>query len=162
MGNGLLAQWRTGMARQGLAGAILLAVPVVVAATIGLSGGFSAVGELPALAFDAPSQAEDASPSSGGEPDLPIAFLAPPPAPADGAPGGRGRSPGRGGGTGGGDGQEGGGEGDTGGGNGAVPGTGAPVEAPDVGLPSDGIGSDPVGSLVDSVNQTVDGLLGGR
>jgi hypothetical protein len=149
------------MARRGLAGAILLAVPVMVAATIGLSGGFSAVSELPALAFDAPSQAEDASRSSGGELDLAIASSASPPVPADEAPGGPGRSPGGGGETGGGGGVEaGGGGGDTGGG--APPDTGAPVEAPDLGLPDEGLSSDPVGSLVDGLNQTVNGLLGGQ
>lgn len=161
MGNGLLAQWRAGIARRGLAGAVLLAVPVVVAATIGLSGGFSAVRELPALALDPPSQAEEASPSGGGELDAPIVSLASPRAPADRAPGERGRSPG-GGGTDGGGGQQGGGQGDTGGGNGPAPGPAAPLEAPDVQLPGEELGSDPVGTIVDTLNQTVNGLLGGQ
>ncbi len=41
MGNGMLAQQRRGLAVRALAGAILLAVPVVVAAAIGFSSGIS-------------------------------------------------------------------------------------------------------------------------
>lgn len=61
----LLAQWQRGIALRGIAGAVLLMVPVVVAATIGFGGGLG-VGLTSAL--EGPSEsAVDTSP----EPDAP-------------------------------------------------------------------------------------------
>ena len=159
MGNGLLAHWRFGFARRGLMGALLLAVPVAMAAALGFSGGFGAVPELPTFASGPVTEASGPSRASSRLDDILTT-----PAPASGA-GSEASQPGvaevRGseGGT------------DDGGPSGA--------EAPSADSPSGSQGDslapapqtpslptqDPAGtveSLVDDVEQTAGGLLGGR
>lgn len=156
MGKGLLAHWRRGLARRGLAGIVLLAVPVTVAAAIGFSGGFGALTELPAFAIGREGEIPEAP--TVPSPELDLLSTAPGAAagPGDdrrGRDGVRSEQVG-------GDGPVTGGDqsassGETGNSPGGLaPGTG------NLGLPV----QDPSGTLddlVDNINQGVDGLVGG-
>jgi hypothetical protein len=163
----MLAQWRRGILARGVAGALLLAVPVVVAAAIGfgnsfsgITGGLSAVAEGPAT-----------SPTTTSTPrrDLDAAVVAL----ADSAPGAGATGGGGSGGGGGGQGElgtsdagsvggGGGGSTQTGGGGGGGGGTQGAPQGPLPPAPGGGGGSsDPVGDLVQGLGDTVNGLLGG-
>lgn len=155
MGKGLLAQWRRGVARRGLAGAALLAIPVAVAATLGFSVGFSGLNDsLSAISGPSPGAAANgAGPRralvalvgdtrpAGGETTNGGAGGAPEPVAGGTEPAGPDTS------------------GGTGGSNGGDGGAAPLPDAPTVDLPDGGGG---VGSLVDGVNQTVSGLVGGQ
>jgi hypothetical protein len=155
MSKGLLAHWRRGILGRGLTGALLLAVPVAVAAVIGFSGGFGSVtGGLDELTTG-PDAALTAAPPAD---DLDAAVVAV----ADGTTGGPGPGGGDGPGDGGGDGAPAPAPGDAGGG-GPVP------NAPDVpDVPGDPGGggndtvNDTVDGVVDDVNDTVGGVLPGN
>jgi hypothetical protein len=161
MRKGILAQWRRGILARGLAGACLLAVPVAVAAAIGFGNGFSGItGGLSAIAngpADTSTTTTTASPTRLNDAVAAI---------ADPAPGG-GVLGGRGGGGGGADGRGDLGTTDNGGGgaDSTLPSRGT---LPDVPLPStggdggDGGGADdPVGNVLEDLDDAVSGLLGG-
>jgi hypothetical protein len=172
MSNGLLAQWRRRIAGRGIAGALLLSVPVAVAAALGFSGAFSEFGSglraIGSIGGDSPDTEGPAplnrvviTPAAGGAGTSDGGGAVD----AGGAPGGGfggGGSGGSGGGGTGGGGTGGGGTGGgTGGGDGIGGGGGAIPGTPSVDLPVDDApgGS---GSILDGVNDTVNGLLDGR
>jgi len=162
MRKGLLAEWRKGLVSRGLAAAILLAVPVGVAAAIGFEGSLDGLGEgLGALA-SGPESSQASAEGSGSEAiDSAIAAIAAAtgdsgePADTD-TPGGPGdggsvpgANPGQPGGTGGG--------GD--GGGGATAGGGGDVtDPPGVDLPAD---TPSTGGLLDEIGDALGGVLGG-
>ena len=178
MGNGLLAEWQRGIIGRGVVAALLLALPVGVAAAVGFSPSASGLGE--GLVSLATGPAElPAAPAADDSLDFAISSVDAPPGPAgpgqtgSGGGGNGGSGPGGGGGQGGG-GQGGGGQGGGGQGGGAAPVTG-------VGAPPGG-GTDPApGQLVPGapdltpapvpgggaveavggVRETLNGLLGG-
>ena len=176
MGNGMLAQWRRGMVARGLATATLLAVPVAVAAAIGFEGSLGGLYDGLDAVVSGPetSQSQPAATTSDATP----AALAGPAA-AAGAPA-RGGGGNGGGGTGGAGDQTttgGGGGGGTGGGGGGADGGSGDVNLPAGGEDAGGV-LDPAGGgaaggavdnlggavddLVQGVNNTVGGLLGGN
>ena len=161
MPKGLLAQWRRGIVARGLAAAVLLAVPVGVAATIGFGTSLSGLSEgLGALA-SGPSRSQ-AEPVADRDPiDSAISAVATATAdgrggaPAGGAPG----LPGGGGGT------------PTGGAtpneaptapeaSGGTSGGDEGVDLPGVDTPSSGPGTDPVGDLLDGLGGAINGVFG--
>jgi hypothetical protein len=157
MRKGLLAEWRRGLAARGFAAAALLAVPVGVAAAIGFGSSVSGLTEgLDSLA-NGPDSSQ-ATPASSREIDTAITAIAggdpAAPAPAQGVPG---TNPVPGGGT---DapGDDGGSD-DSGTGVAQNPpsGGGAPGLDPEVNVPS----GNPVGDLVQDLNDSLGGLLGG-
>jgi hypothetical protein len=159
MGNGLLAEWRRGIFARGLAGAALVAVPVVVAGAIGfgtsfsgLTGGLSEFASGPAEPADGPQ----AVPPTRGIDRTLISLSA---GPTDAGTGGGGAGGGDGGGDGGGNGtivespggSGGGGTPTGGGGGGSGGGTGLPgVPLPGGGGVGGGGTGDPVGDVIDS------------
>lgn len=167
MGNGLVAQWRRRIVGRGLAGALLLSLPVAVAAALGFSGAFSDFGSGLRAIGSVGGDSPDATQTS------PLNQVVVPPSGAAAGPAGAGAAGGAEGGgdagsfVGGGDdgssggvgGGSGGGSGGTGGGVGA--GSGTIPQAPSVDLPAT---DDPggTGSLVDGVGDTVNGLLPGQ
>jgi hypothetical protein len=153
MPKGLLAEWRKGIVSRGLAAALLLAVPVSVAAMIGFEGSIGGLGEgLDSLA-SGPGTSQ-ASPAADTDPiDAAISALAVPTAPAPG--GGQDGS-----GGGGGDGGDGAPTPGSPGGDAPGGGTGGGgptdvIDPPDVSPPS----TNPVGDIVDDVQKGVGGLL---
>jgi hypothetical protein len=169
MGNGLLAEWRKGIVVRGLLAAALLAVPVSVAAAIGFEGSLAGLGGGLGSLADGPAETRleaDQTPAAstidtvaavggGGEGAAPGGG---PPSGADANPVTGGAGPGPGaepapGATSPGGGDAGGQDG------GAVPTPGGQVPAP-VGAPAAGA-TNPVGQLLEDVNETVTGLLGG-
>jgi len=182
MGNGLLAQWRRGIATRGFAGAALFAVPVAVGAAIGFGtslsgvvGGLSSFANGPATTTTADTSpvklnravAELASRAEANDASVPA-----------GSNGGGGTTivgdnvTGGGTTTGGGSGGTGGTTDSTGstGSTGSSGGSTPTVSAPDVDLPTtDGGGTagqtvdntvNTVGGVLDGVSNTVNGLLG--
>jgi hypothetical protein len=130
MAKGLLAEWRKGMVSRGLAAALLLAVPVGVAAAIGFEGSIGGLGEGLDSLTSGPG-ATQAGPGAGTDPiDAAITALA--------------TTPGAGGPSGGGNGDGSGGGGvDDGGG---APGSGGPGGAPNP-APGDGLPDTPAGDV---------------
>ena len=171
MPKGLLAEWRRRMVSRGLAAALLLAVPVGVAAAIGFEGSIGGLGEgLDALVSGPEGSQVSAASSEGDEDaiDSAISALATPTGaglpgaggPGAGGPGGGGDddggAPAPGGSPGGGSpggGSPGGGSPGGGGGGGGAP----AIDPSDVELPN----SNPVGDLVDELQDGVGGLLPG-
>ena len=171
MGNGLLAQWRRRVVARGLVGAVLLAIPVAVAAVIGfgsslsgVAGGLSAIAEGPSTTTTtsqlAPYKLNRAVKALAAHDTTTIAALG---SSAD-APVGSGVGAGGGSTTG-----VGGSGGSGGGGGGSDSPTVSAPAAPDIPLPGGGSTTDTasqlnngVSNLIDGVNDTVDGLLGGK
>jgi hypothetical protein len=170
MGKGLLAWWRRRIVARGVAGAVLLAVPVAVAALIGfgtslsgVAGGLSSVTSGPdASAVSAPKR-----PSSLSQAVVSVASKQSPAGTSSGAAngGGSGGTPGTSIGTGTGSGS---GSGASGGSSGSpsTPTINTP-SAPNVPLPGAGSSSGTsdqvngtVNNLLGGVNNTVNGLLG--
>jgi hypothetical protein len=166
MPKGLLAQWRRRIVARGLAAAVLLAVPVGVAAAIGFGTSLSGLSEgLGALASGpARSQAEP----DGDRDPLDSAISAVATATTGGRGGGQADAPGTGVPVGGG-----GGDGDSPSGgstpdeppfapeaSGGTSGTDEPGTAPEVDVPNSAPVTDPVGGLLDGLGGAVDGLLG--
>jgi hypothetical protein len=179
MGNGLLAQWRRGIAARGFAGAALFAVPVAVAAAIGFGTSLSGVvGGLSSFANGpATTTTADTSPVKLNRA---VAALANRAETSDasvpaGSNGGGGTTIGGGDVTGGGT-TTGGGSGGSGSTTGSTDSTGSsggstsPVSAPDVDLPATDSGGtagetvdntvNTVNGVLDDVSNTVNGLLG--
>jgi hypothetical protein len=172
MGNGLLAEWRKGIVVRGLLAAALLAVPVSVAAAIGFEGSLAGLGGGLGSLADGPAETRleaDQTPAAstlggtignvaavggrggggtpgGGSPSgvdaSPVTGGAAPTPGSESAPGAT--TPGGEGG-----GQDG----------GSVLTPGSEVTGPG-GAPAAGP-NNPVGQLLDDVNETVTGLLGG-
>jgi len=156
MRNGLLAEWRRGIVARGLAAAALLAVPVGVAAAIGFGTSVAGLSEGLGSLANGPesSQALPATTDSDAI-DTAITAIATT-APADSAaPGGRTNGVGPGGSeapannTPGGSSPQ---ESPAGGGGPATV-----VDPPEVEVPN----GNPVNDLVDGLNDTINGLLGG-
>ena len=163
MRKGILAEWRRGIVARGAAAALLLAVPVGVAAAIGFEGSLGGLGEgLTALA-SGPDSSQAAEPGDGGADPIgdAISALVSPTGPGSdsgqgppGAGGGTGTGTGTGGESPGGDGGSGGSPGGTGGPTGGGEGD---VNPPEITAPN----GNPVGELVDGLGDSVGGLLGG-
>jgi hypothetical protein len=181
MSNGLVAQWHRRIAGRGLVGAVLLSVPVAVAAALGFSGAFndfgsglraigSIGGESQQPAQSRPLSRVVVTPTAGSASASAAGGGADTGGGVGGALGGGGSSSGGGGGgssgdfggggSAGGGGTGGGGVGDSGGGIDTGGGGGLP-SVPGVDLP---VGDDTggAGSVVDGVSDTVNGLLPGR
>jgi len=170
MGKGLLAWWRNRIVARGLAGIVLLSVPVAVAATIGfgtslsgVAGGLSAITNGPdAVTASAPAAgpaklnravvALASSQTSGGAQTTAAGGS------STGGGSNLGTSGGSGGGTAGTLGASGGGSGDGSGTNGPAPTISSP-STPNVTIPGTGGGG--TGDTVDSVNSSVDDVVGG-
>ncbi len=168
MRKGLLAEWRRGMASRGSVAALLLAVPVAVAAAIGFEGSLGGLTQGLGSLASGPESTQASSEGTGSEAiDSAIAAIAAatdgdpstpggpitgggPDQTGGGAPGGGPDQPGTGGGTG-----QGGGGGGSGGGTGG--GGSSMVEPPQVDLPS----GNPTSGLLDGIGDTLDGVLGG-
>jgi hypothetical protein len=164
MGKGLLAWWRRRIVARGLAGAVLVAVPVAVAALIGFGTGFSGV----AGGLSSVTNGPDAVPASAqtGPSKLNQAVVALANK-QTGASGSASSGNSDGGGTSGGStgtstGSGSGSSGSSGSGSSGtqVPTINAP-SAPNVSLPGSGSGSDPVNDTTNAVNGAVDNVLGG-
>jgi hypothetical protein len=181
MGNGLLAQWRRGIATRGFAGAALFAVPVAVAAAIGfgtslsgVAGGLSSFANGPTTTTTADTspiklnravaavasrqETNDASVPAGSNEGGGTTIV------GDNVTGGGTTNGGGSGGSGGS-----GGTTDSTGSSGSTGGSTSTVSAPDVDLPStDGGGTtgqvdntvNTVDGVLDGVSNTVNGLLG--
>jgi hypothetical protein len=170
MRNGLLAEWRRRIVTRGLAGAALFAVPVAVAAAIGFGSSLSGVaGGLSSIA-NGPDQTSN--PGQAGQARLTRAVVALAATPAGGgATGGGGGS--NGGGSQGGNGiggSPGSGVGSSpsdGGSGGGDSGSSGSPNVPSVDIPPAptqdpvGSGTGAVNNIVNGVNTTVGGLLGG-
>jgi hypothetical protein len=184
MGKGLLAWWRRRIVARGLAGAVLFAVPVAVAALIGfgtslsgVAGGLSAVTSGPEAV---PTANRTTTPRKLNRAVVALASrqTSPVPSSAGGSTGGGGGATGGGGSTGTGTGTTGGGVSTgTGGGSGtssspiisapSTPSTPSTPSAPSVTLPGGGGSTDvtnsvdsTVNNVVSGVNNTLNGLLG--
>lgn len=173
MGNGLVAEWQRGLVGRGVAAAILLALPVGVAAVIGFSSSATGLSEGLGSLVSGPDQIP-AQPARGDSLDTAIASVG---APATSAapdttgagtgagPDGAGTAPG--GGVGGGVGGGGGGAGGGGGPGGATPvgGQGGGQGGP-VGLGPGGVtdavpvSGGPVDQVLGGLDETLNGLLG--
>ena len=184
MGNGMLSQWRRGMVARGLATAALLAVPVTVAAAIGFEGslgglydGLDAVVSGPETAQTEPaSAASDVEPAAATAPATVGAATAranrrnaagndTADAPVSGGGGGGAPIGGSGGGSGGADLGLPTGGGGSGGGGGILGGGGSGGGGILGGGGSSGGGGSvggAVNDVVNGVNETVGGVLGGR
>jgi hypothetical protein len=169
MSNGLLAEWRRGIFARGMAGAVLVAVPVAVAAAIGF--GTSLSGLTGGLTELTSGPADSGSPGPAAAPTDPIddaiVDLAGPVTGTGGGGGGTGDQ--GGGGSIGNEGGDviqaptgGGGGGTGGGGGGGATGGGQPVGGlPELPLPGGGTGGGVTGGLEDTVNGVLDGLGAG-
>jgi hypothetical protein len=170
---GILAQWRRGMLARGLAAALLLAVPVTVAAAIGFGNSFSGIGGGLSAIANGPATTSTTTTTAASPRRLDDAVVAlAGPRPGGGAGGGSGVGGGAdgrgdlGGGNTGGGGSGGGGSGgggSSGGGSSTQPSGGGDV--PGVTLPSGGGESggsgDPVVGVITGLNDTSSLLLGG-
>jgi hypothetical protein len=176
MRKGLLAEWRRRIVTRGLAGAALFAVPVAVAAAIGFGSSLSGVaGGLSSIA-NGPNQTSNRG--QAGQARLTRAVVALGATPAGGGTTGGGGANG-GGSQGGGKGitgspgsgvgstptggTTGGGGGDGGGDTGSSGSPNAPgvVDIPAVPAPDPGSGTGAINNIVNGVNSTVNGLIGG-
>jgi hypothetical protein len=163
MPKGLLAQWRRGIVARGLAAAVLLAVPVGVAATIGFGTSLSGLSEgLGALA-SGPARSQAEPDTDRDAIDSAISALAS--ATTGGSGGGQAGAPGPGvpvGGGGDGGAPSGGSTPDDAApapeASGGTSGTEEPVTVPEVDVPNSG--TDPIGGLLDGLGGAIDGLLG--
>jgi hypothetical protein len=172
MGNGLLAQWQRRVVARGLVGAFLLAIPVAVAAAIGFGSSLSGVaGGLSAIA-EGPTTTTTTSGLSPYKLNRAVTSLVAHDTTTTAALGSSAQAP-EGSGVGAGGGSTtgvGGSGGGAGGGSGTseapVAGTPAP---PDIPLPGGGSTNDTanqvnngVSDLINGVQNTVGGLLGGK
>jgi hypothetical protein len=172
MGNGLLAQWQRRVVARGLVGAVFLAIPVAVAAAIGFGGSLSGVaGGLSAIA-EGPSTTTTATQLAPYKLNRAVKALAAHDTTTTAALGSSAEAPvgsgvGAGGGSTTGVGGSGGG---AGGGSGSsdAPAVSNP-SAPDIPLPGGGSSNDTanqvnngVSNLINGVQDTVNGLLGGK
>ena len=76
MGNGLIASWRRRIVARGIAGAVLLAVPVAVAAAIGFGMSFSRVAGGLSAVTSGPSVVPASSPTRTNDLNLAVPALA--------------------------------------------------------------------------------------
>ena len=178
MGKGLLSSWRRRIVARGIAGAVLLAVPVAVAAAIGFGTSLSGVAGGLSAVTSGPSAVTASQPTRANK-NLNHAVLAlasrsvPPGSVSAGGEGGGGSTGGGGGSTG-----TGGGSGfsiGTGGGSAGGGSTSQPAQqiqtpsAPDTHVPGGGSTGGTTGSIggtvnnvIGGVNDTANGLLGSK
>jgi len=171
MGNGLLAQWQRRVVARGLVGAVFLAIPVAVAAAIGFGGSLSGVaGGLSAIA-EGPATTTTVSQLPPYKLNRAVKTLASHDTTTTAALGNSSQAPiGSGVGAGGGSttGVGGTGGGGSGSGNSEPPAISNPA-APDIPLPGGGSTNDTatqvnngVSNLINGVQDTVSGLVGGK
>ena len=172
MGNGLLAQWQRRVVARGLVGAVFLAIPVAVAAAIGFGGSLSGVaGGLSAIA-EGPSTTTTATQLAPYKLNRAVKALAAHDTTTTAALGSSAEAPvGSGVGAGGGSttGVGGSGDGSGGAGGGSDSPTAASPTPTDIPLPGGGSTNDTasqvnngVSNLITGVQDTVNGLLGGK
>jgi hypothetical protein len=164
MGKGLLAWWRRRIVARGLAGAALFGVPVAVAALIGFGGGFAGVSSGLSSVTNGPDAVPAAAQTGPTKLNRAVVAL------ASRQTGPNGSAPTRNGGGGSAGGSTGTGTGASNGSSGSsnsgsngtqIPNIDTPT-TPDVSLPDTSGASGAVNNVLGGVNNTVNGLLGGR